>query len=133
MELKDKLNKYGLTVFYKENHHNSSDPDDYYNIDFSIDDGEDNIAWVWGDTPDKVDWECNHGIVEYGDDDEQGECVLCGAVCDWHWEKETIDNYPDSIEVREVQEPHEWYYGTEPKGLIKEILDSYRQEDNGVI
>lgn len=119
MELKDKLEKYGLEIRWSENPEASP-------IDFSIEDCEDNIAWVWGDTPDNVDWECNHGIVEYGDDDEQGECVLCGAVCDWHWKKETIDNYPDSIEAREIQEPHEWYYGTEPKGLIKEILNSYR-------
>lgn len=53
--------------------------------------------------------ECEHLDIEWGDDDERGLCKTCGKVCDWHWEKEIIDNYPDSVEEVDVRVPHEWH------------------------
>lgn len=53
--------------------------------------------------------DCEHIDIEWGDDDERGVCRDCGAQCDWHYEKEVIDNYPDSIKEVEVRVPHEWH------------------------
>ena len=120
----EQLKEYGLTV------HESEAPDREV-IDFSIDDGNDNVAWVWGNgEPIAVDnkaydynyeVECDHAIVEYGDDDEQGRCVVCGRTCDWHYEKEVVDNYPDSITEVDVRVPHEWYEGD--GGIIKRYVE----------
>lgn len=57
------------------------------------------------------DLDCEHVNVTYGDDDERGVCDDCGATCDWHWEKEIVDNYPDYIKEVEVRVPHEWHWG----------------------
>ena len=54
---------------------------------------------------------CEHEDVIYGDDDERGVCKDCGATCDWHWEVETMDNYPDYIRSAEVRVPDRWYTG----------------------
>ena len=53
--------------------------------------------------------DCEHIDIEWGDDDERGVCRDCGAQCDWHYEKEVVDNYPDRIEEFEVRVPHEWH------------------------
>ena len=36
---------------------------------------------------------CTHPeeSIEFGEDDERGECKLCGATCDWHWENDVYD------------------------------------------
>lgn len=52
---------------------------------------------------------CEHADIEWGDDDERGTCLECGATCDWHWGKEIIDNYPESITEVDVRIPHEWH------------------------
>ena len=52
---------------------------------------------------------CEHINIEYGDDDERGVCEECGATCDWHWENDVIDNYPDDIRQIEVRVPDCWY------------------------
>lgn len=57
----------------------------------------------------REDDDCEHIDIEWGDDDERGVCRDCGAQCDWHYEKEVIDNYPDSIKEFEVRVPHEWH------------------------
>lgn len=59
------------------------------------------------------DLDCEHVDIEYGDDDERGVCKDCGATCDWHWEKEVFDNYPDYIKEVDVRVPHEWHWGDE--------------------
>lgn len=52
---------------------------------------------------------CEHIDIEWGDDDERGVCRDCGAQCDWHYEKEAMDNYPSYIKEIEVRVPHEWH------------------------
>lgn len=56
------------------------------------------------------DLDCDHINIEWGDEDERGVCTDCGAVCDWHYEKEIIDNYPDYVKEVEVRVPHEWHW-----------------------
>lgn len=88
--------------------------------DFSISDGEDNVAWCWGDDHD-LDYECNHpeGCIEYDDDETQGECLLCGQYCDWHKE----NNGEDYIE----RVPHEWYPRHNVGGIMKKILNEMKE------
>lgn len=93
--MEKELKKYGLSVCWRnQDGRNSSDPDDYEPIDFSIDDGVDNVAWVWGSNPSSdVQIECNHPdeLIEFGDDDERGVCPICGATCDWGWVNDVVD------------------------------------------
>ena len=53
--------------------------------------------------------ECEHEDIEWGDDNERGLCRDCGATCDWHWENDVLDNYPDEIKEIKVRVPHEWH------------------------
>ena len=93
-------------------------------IDFTIRDGRNDIvASVWGSNPwNDIDWESEHDdmYVEYGDDDEQGEDIISGDMCDWHWVTDT-----DGI-VR-WRETNEWHKHKEPGGLIKEIIDDIKE------
>ena len=59
-------------------------------------------ATVWGSEPyNDVQIDCEHDLVEYDDDETVGECVLCGANCDWHYE--------DDGEGHRRKVPHQWY------------------------
>ena len=94
-----------------------NDGDDTEPIDFAIADNVDNVAWVWGSEPwNDVQFECTHPsqCVVYEDDDVCGECALCGATCDWHWE-------PDG-EGHKEREPHNWEVPANPQGIIGEYL-----------
>lgn len=103
-----------------------SDNPDREPIDFSLSDGEDSVAWVWGKTPDDLEWECDHPEVEYGDDDEQGRCVLCGAMCDWHYEASADDGY-----IVRSRVPHEWYKPKQPEEALKEYIgETYESKSN---
>ena len=95
-----------------------SDAPDRLAIDFTIYDGEDNVAWVWGKDEDDLEWECNHPYVEYDDDESVGECPLCGATCDWHWEN--IYGY-NSGKYKE-RTPHDWHTPKEVGGIIKKLI-----------
>lgn len=109
-----KLKEFGLNV-------RESDNPERLPIDFAIEDEDDNIAWVWGHNLDDVQVECNHALVAYGNEDEQGECVICGAHCDWH-------NEDDSGSVEDYHwdgknpVPHQWYKAETPGGFIGEYL-----------
>lgn len=89
--MKNEIEKYGLDVYRKDNeHHNSDDPDDYNSphIYIEICEGADTVATICGsDLAKDIDIECSHPkcCIEWGDDDERGECFLCGAQCDWGW------------------------------------------------
>ena len=110
----EELKKYGLKLYWAER--DANDPDSEP-IDFDISDGEDNVAWVWGSEPfSDVQCECNHPYqcIEFGDKEEQGECILCGAYCDWHYEKDD--------EGHDVPEPHDWYPTKKVGGLIGKYL-----------
>lgn len=58
---------------------------------------------------------CDHTDIEYGDDDERGECLACGAECDWHWEL----NESDGREIW-VREPHDWHW--EKDGALQKLI-----------
>lgn len=97
-------------------------------IDFSIENEDRTVATVWGDRFDDVDWECSHPYecVDFGDDTEdQGECLLCGAYCDWH---KVPDEYTPGH-----PEPHEWYPRRDIGGIIKLYIEELREDANGAI
>lgn len=77
-------------------------------IDFTVEDKEDNVAWVYGKTY-AFDWECSHPVSPVWDGDE-GRCPICGTKCEWHWEKEIVD------EGRDAEENH-----TCKEGLVREV------------
>lgn len=128
--MEEKLKKYGLKV-----HWNESDNPDKEPIDFSIEDDEDNVAWVWGSEPfNDVQFECNHPYecTEFGDETEQGECLLCGATCDWHYEEEWEDDGHDdegNCVGHKVQEPviTEWYHPKKIGGMIGDYLKELQE------
>lgn len=107
--MSDELKLYGLTVFESES------PDRQF-VDFDISDGEDNVAWVWGDSLSDVDFECDHPYqcIDFGDGEEQCECLLCGSFGDYHYEKDD--------DGHDVPEPHEWYPRRDVSGLIGKYL-----------
>lgn len=112
----DELAEYGLKIRY-------NDADNREPIDLSIEDGEDNVAWLWGANPHDVEWECNHPVVEYEDDETQGECAICGSYCDWHTEgcaDESGDGYIERV-------PHNWYPRKSAGGILGEIIDYYKR------
>lgn len=109
-----------------------SDNPDRLPIDFTIEDDGDNVCWVWGTgEPVAIDnsvysrdinVECDHTKITYGDDDEQGECAICGARCDWHWEEDNGDVEDYHWEGR-VRVPHQWYMSNVPAGMVKKCLE----------
>lgn len=112
----DKLKEYGLKL------HESDDPD-RYEVDFNIEDDEDNVAWVWGYGLNEVEFECNHPYqcIDFGDGEEQCECLLCGSFGDYHFEEDD--------EGHKVPEVHEWYPRREAGGLIGEYLEDLRAKN----
>lgn len=118
--MENKLKEYGLNI-------RESDSIDRDNIDFSIEDKEDNVAWAWGDTFDDVEWECNHAYVDYDENELVGECVLCGATCDCHREADT-GNVEDYYWSGQRLVPHEWYAPTKVGGLISEYIEELKEK-----
>lgn len=106
-----------------------SESEDREPIDFSISNSEDNVCWVYGSEPwHDVCVECNHPYeaIDWGDDDECGECLLCGDQCTWTWVKdeeyEGDDEYGYPISSKsEYRHINEWH-STENKGLIGKYL-----------
>lgn len=112
----DELKDYGLT--FVEN-----DDESRERIDFIIKEGTDGVAVVWGNKPDDVDFGCSHPYqcIDFGDGEEQGECLLCGSYCDYHYEEDD--------EGHKVPEPHEWYPRREVGGLIGKYLEELRTKN----
>lgn len=112
----DELKDYGLT--FVEN-----DDESRERVDFIIKEGNDGVAAVWGNKPDDVDFECSHPYqcIEFGDGEEQGECLLCGSYCDYHYEEDD--------EGHKVPEPHEWYPRRDVGGLIGEYLKELKGKE----
>lgn len=111
--MEDKLKEYGLNL-------RESDNPDRYEVDFNIEDDEDNVAWVWGYGLNDVEFECNHPYqcIDFGDGEEQCECLLCGSFGDYHYEEDD--------EGHKVPEPHEWYPRRNVSGLIKEYIEEQK-------
>lgn len=112
----EELKEYGLKL------HENDSPDSY-EVDFNIEDDEDNVSWVWGYGLNDVEFECNHPYqcIEFGDGEEQGECLLCGSYCDYHYEEDD--------EGHKVPEPHEWYPRRDVGGLIGEYLKELKGKE----
>lgn len=85
-----------------------------------VDEDHDPQASVYGAPETSMEWECSHpsATVEYGDDDEQGECLLCGAMCDWHYVVSNDDGYTVKERV-----PHEWHEPEPPRGIIGQLIE----------
>lgn len=105
--MEDKLKEYGLHVEHSE-------AQDREPIDFEIRDANDTLcATVWGSEPwNDVQVDCEHPYqcIDFGDGEEQGECLLCGATCDYHY---TLEE-----DGHQVPEPHEWYAAKQIGGII---------------
>lgn len=107
--MKEELEGFGLKVRH------SDDPDSEP-IDEVIYDGEDEVAFVYGSEPFKdVQVECDHPnqCIDFGDGEEQGECLLCGATCDYHYEMD---------DDHEVPTPHMWHEPEQIGGIIGDYL-----------
>lgn len=116
MKLSDLLKEYELTI--EESNSSERKP-----IDFTIRDGDDQwCAEVWGEDPKSVEVECDHPYqcIDWGDDDECGECELCGAQCYWRWE-----NDGDGGQERNI---YKWERPERVGGLVKKYLKSLEQE-----
>lgn len=133
--MEKEIEKLGFKIYHKEHHGNSDDPDDYEPVDFTIANSEDNVAWVWGSHPtNDVVVECNHPeeALDWGDDDECGECLLCGDQCMWQWrtvyEYEGREDNGDIIMSKDgYREIGEWHH-TGNKGLIGKYLEEMAKE-----
>lgn len=114
--MNEQLKGYGLTV-------RESDSPERQLVDFTVEDGEDNVAWAWGDRPSDTEWECNHPYqcIDFGDGEEQCKCLLCGSFGDYHYEEDDQGN--------KVPEPHEWYPRRDVGGLIGEYLKELQAEN----
>lgn len=96
-------------------------------IQFTVNDNDGEvIAEVWGSEPWKdIQVECNHpeGYIEYGDENECGECPVCGSQCYWHYQESADDGY--TIQERIVDE---WLPVEEYGGMIGRYLNNLRKE-----
>ena len=114
--MEEKLKEYDLHVEYSE-------AEDREPIDFEIrsDKLDELYATVWGSEPFyDVQIECDHDIIEYDGDDMKGECVLCGALVDWHYEEDDEGN--------KVRTPHEWYHPKKIGGIVGRYLKKLQKE-----
>ena len=112
--MEEELKKYGLKIRWSDN-------PDASPIDFSIEDDQDNVCWVWGNSIDDIEVECDHPVVEYDDDETVGECPVCGATCSAHYETDA-GNVEDYYWSGRVLTPHEWFPRKTPGGIIGDIL-----------
>lgn len=103
--MEEELKEYDLHVEYSE-------ADDREAIDFEIrDDRGELYATVWGSHPtDDVQIDCSHDFVEYDDDETVGECPICGATCDWHYE--------DDGEGHQTRVPLDWSNDEKIGGIV---------------
>lgn len=122
--MEDKLKEYDLKVRY-------SDSPDAKPIDLEIYDGEGNVAWIWGNTPEDVEVECDHPsqCVDFDGDEPCGWCELCGATCSTHYEAEYGNVEGHYWEGRRLV-PTDWTTPDKPGGLIGEYLKELRQEES---
>lgn len=118
MNLKRKLKQYNLEARH------SDDPNGAV-IDEIVYDDQDNVAWIWGDNPQDAEYECNHPdqCIDWGDDDECGECELCGATCFWNYSVSADDGY-----VIKERVPYEWDHPKEVGGVIGKYLADLQEK-----
>jgi len=109
--MEDELKAYGLYI-------KQSKELDRYPIDFVVQDKDGDVcATVWGEDTNDIEWDCNHPYqcVEFGDDiEDQGQCLLCGSYCDWHYETEEDESRSRGA--------HNWYPRRGVGGMIEEYI-----------
>lgn len=108
-----------------------SEAEDREPIDFDIRDGgtDERYATVWGSNPfNDIEADCEHPahMIEYGDDDEVGTCLLCGNTCSWHWETDE-GNVGDSYWSGQYREPDEWS-GNCQGGIIGKLIEEIKEK-----
>lgn len=116
--MEEKLKEFDLRVEHSQDQEREP-------IDFEIRDDQD-ILWatVWGSEPSyDVQIDCDHPAVEYDDDETVGECPICGATCDWHYQTSVDDGYT----IKERM-PHEWYYPKKIGGIVGEYLKKLQEK-----
>lgn len=118
--MKDKLKEYGLKIRWSDN-------PDASPIDFSIEDDQDNVCWVCGNSIDDVEVECDHPAVEYDDDETVGECPVCGATCDCHYEADA-GNVEDFYWSGRRLVPTAWTMPKQPGGVIGKYLKELKEK-----
>ena len=80
-------------------------------------------ANIWIDNlGNEIETECDHAFVEYGDDETVGECPICGATCDWHWQESADDGYTIKEQI-----PHDWHKPEKTGGIIGEYLKNIKE------
>lgn len=116
--MEEELKEYDLKI-------RESDSPDRLPIDFSIEDDQDNVCWVWGENPYDVEVECDHPhqCIEFDDDETVGECALCGATCDWHYEVDWDSGYKASERT-----PHGWHRPEKIGGLVGKYLKQLKEK-----
>lgn len=101
-------------------------PDEHYGLEFDIRDGEDDTryATVWTNENGNVEWDCEHPdhLIEFGDEDEQGVCKICGATCDWHCETDDCEVEGESWVSLEAT-PDKWYCPEKISGVLKTVYE----------
>lgn len=107
--MEEALKEYGLHAEYSE-------ADDREPIDFEIRNNQGELyATVWGSEPfNDVQIDCEHDLAEFDDDETVGECALCGATCDWHYE--------NNGEGHSVKVPHAWHTPEKIGGIVGKEL-----------
>ena len=115
--LEDSLDEYGLHVV-------QSEKNDRTKIDFRIvDENGTFCAEVSGDDPNYVEIDCEHPVVEFGDEEETGECPICGAWAVWHWQESADDGYTIKEQVVDT-----WDYQNVPGGIIGNYLKELKRK-----
>ena len=115
-----------------------SEAEDREPIDFDVRDTEtdERYATVWGSDPwHDIQCDCEHPLelVEFGDEDERGECLICGATCDWRnveeIEYEGSDEYGNPIGSKSgYKEIGQWHEAEELGGVIGDYIKQLRKE-----
>ena len=117
------LDSYGLMI-----HENNQK---YHPIDYAICDADDkeDVAFIWGDSKDKIEYDCEHPIqcVEFDDDEPVGQCMLCGASCDCHYELDE-GNVEDYYWSGRRLVPHEWHTPEKPGGVIGKYIKYLKEK-----
>lgn len=103
-------------------HIEHSEADGREPIDFEIRDKQGDLyATVWGSHPtDDVQIDCTHDFVEYDDDETVGECPICGATCDWHYE--------DDGDGHQERVPHDWSVVEKIGGIVGKYLQELQKK-----
>lgn len=117
--MEEELKYYGAHVEHSE-------AEDREPIDFEIrdDKSDELIATVWGSNPfNDVQIDCNHDIYAIEDEELQGECLICGANCDWHYEANADDGHTIKERV-----PYEWYTPKEIGGFVGDYIKDLQEK-----